>query len=323
MNLFIDTNVFLSFYHLTSDDLEELKKLTVLLRQRKIRLWLPEQVRVEFWRNREIRIADGLKRLRDQKLNFQFPALCKHYDEYEDLRRYQREYERSHATLVRKISEAVEAETLKSDRTIRQLFAQAEDLIVNEEVINRARLRHDIGNPPGKRDSLGDAINWEILLTAVPEGELLYFVTDDKDYYSPIDDQRFNAFLLDEWVNRKNSELVPYRRISSFFKDHYPAIKLADEFEKDLLIRDLATSANFAQTHKLVSRLNRYSDFTSAQLNDVVTAAISNAQVRWIIVDPDVKNLLTRLIAGRESEIDSNNLQILRGLLEEDEHSIA
>ena len=31
MNLFIDTNVFLSFFHLSNDDLEEIHKLAVLI----------------------------------------------------------------------------------------------------------------------------------------------------------------------------------------------------------------------------------------------------------------------------------------------------
>ena len=40
MNLFIDTNIFLSFYHLSSDDLEELRKLAALLEQKKATLYL-------------------------------------------------------------------------------------------------------------------------------------------------------------------------------------------------------------------------------------------------------------------------------------------
>jgi hypothetical protein len=42
VNLFIDTNIFLSFFHLTSEDLEELKKLIVLIDNGEIRLFLPE-----------------------------------------------------------------------------------------------------------------------------------------------------------------------------------------------------------------------------------------------------------------------------------------
>jgi predicted nucleic acid-binding protein len=50
--LFIDTNIFLSFYHLSGEDLEELNKLTVLLRKGEVALLLPEQVRDEFYRMR-------------------------------------------------------------------------------------------------------------------------------------------------------------------------------------------------------------------------------------------------------------------------------
>ena len=60
MNIFIDTNVYLSFYHLSSDDLEELKKLVVLAREGKVVLLLPEQVIDEFRRNRAAKIADAL-----------------------------------------------------------------------------------------------------------------------------------------------------------------------------------------------------------------------------------------------------------------------
>ena len=52
MNLFIDTNIFLSFFHFTKDDLEEIRKLEVLIDKKEVVLWLPEQVQDEFHRNR-------------------------------------------------------------------------------------------------------------------------------------------------------------------------------------------------------------------------------------------------------------------------------
>jgi predicted nucleic acid-binding protein len=83
MNLFIDTNVLLSFYHYSSDDLEELQKLTVLISEGQVTLILPEQVVSEFRRNREAKIADALKRFTAERLNDQFPQITKDYDEYE------------------------------------------------------------------------------------------------------------------------------------------------------------------------------------------------------------------------------------------------
>lgn len=77
MNFFVDTNVLLAFYHLTSEDLEELRKLSVLLRENRAQLLLPDQVIDEFKRNREGKIADALRGLREQHLNLHFPQLCK------------------------------------------------------------------------------------------------------------------------------------------------------------------------------------------------------------------------------------------------------
>ena len=100
MNLFIDTNVFLSFYHFSSDNLEELRKLVVLVRNGTLRLIVPEQVQSEFKRNRDGTVADALKRLREQKLVFQFPQLCKDYDEYRAFRDALREAENAKAALM-------------------------------------------------------------------------------------------------------------------------------------------------------------------------------------------------------------------------------
>src|SRR5687767_5372888 len=128
MNLFIDTNVFLSFYHLTSEDLEELRKLTALVKDKRVRLWLPHQVDEEFSRNRENKIQDALKQLREQRLNLQFPAVCKDYGEYEMLRRLQREYEGQHAALLKKLEQDIRAATLHADKVIAELFDVATNI---------------------------------------------------------------------------------------------------------------------------------------------------------------------------------------------------
>lgn len=118
MNVFIDANIFLAFYHFTSDDLEELKKLGVLLQNRRVRLFLPEQVIQEFRRNREAKIADALRKFREQRLNLQFPQFCKDYEEYERLRQLQRSYSEAHAALLAKVIKDIQAQNLKADEII-------------------------------------------------------------------------------------------------------------------------------------------------------------------------------------------------------------
>ena len=312
MNLFIDTNVFLSFYHFTKDDLEELKKLSILLEQGELTLFVPRQVLDEFSRNRQIKIADALKQLKDQRLNLAFPQICKDFEEYNRLRGLQKEYQKHHSALIRQITEQVWQEKLKADETVKDLIKKAKVVENEDKAVVNARLRIDVGNPPGKKGSLGDAINWELLLKHVPNEEDLYFVSDDKDYFSPLDENEFNYFLLREWEKRKKSKLICYRRLSSFFGEHFPNIALASEFEKELYIQKLAASGSFAQTHSLVARLRRFSEFTATQINDVVEAVVSNSQIFSIIDDLDVNRFVRAIVEGNEDKIDESNLKMLK-----------
>jgi hypothetical protein len=319
MHVFIDSNIFLSFYHFSKDDLEELNKLAVLAKQQEITLQLPDQVNIEVRRNRADKIAQALKVLRDQRLNLEFPQLCRGYDEYHKLREYQKLYEGQHAELVAKIEEDSEARSLQADLILDELFALGSSIATSSEIVQRARLRCELGNPPGKRGSLGDAINFESLLEALAEGQDLNFISDDSDFCSALNRDTFDPFLLDEWTDKKDAELFFYRRLSSFFRKEFPDINLADELAKDALIARLADSASFAITHSLIRKLSTYTDFTHAQVNDIVSAAIGNNQVYWIAKDPDVNRFLRRVIDGRESDIHSGNLSDLHGFLGETE----
>jgi len=314
MNLFIDTNVFLAFYHYSNDDLEELRKLTVLVGQRQVKLILPEQVVVEFDRNRETKISDALKRLREQKLTLQFPQLAKDYPMYIRLRELQREYDKTHAELLDALSQDISQETLKADVITRELFGLATNIPTSTHVLSAARLRYELGNPPGKGGSLGDAINWESILEGTPMNEDLFFVTDDKDYSSPLDERRFNQFLLQEWREKNRSELHFYSKLSALFGQHFPEIKLASEYAKDSLIKDLFASRTFAQAHATIARLRPHAEFTIAQINDIVRAAISNNQIYLILGDPDVYEFLDAAIRGQRERVDPDNLQALKAL---------
>lgn len=312
MQLFIDTNIFLSFYHFKSDDLEELKKLNILLNMQEITLLLTDQVIDEFNRNREKKIMDAVRHLKDQHLNLKFPQLCKDYEEYQRLRDCQKEYEKEHSTLLAKISEDVKRKTLKADIIISDLFKSGKRIATTDYIISSARLRIETGNPPGKSGSLGDAINWEALLTDSLDEEDIYFITDDKDYSSCVDSETFNEFLLEEWKQKRGTKLLYFKQLSSLFKTSFPDIKLASELEKDLLIQELSNSENFMHTHRIAAKLNHYSDFTSAQANRIVEASLSNRQVCWIIEDKDIKQLLLRIVLGNESNIDKENLRAIK-----------
>jgi len=164
------------------------------------------------------------------------------------------------------------------------------------------------GNPPGKDGSLGDAINWETLLKKMPNQEL-FLITDDKDYISQVGDSRLAQFLTEEWEEHKTKEIHLYRKLSDFFRDKFPKIKLASEMEKELAISELTKSGKFQTTHNAIANLSKFTDFTTDELNAIVDAAISNSQIYWIAQDADVKAFMQGLLVGRESSIDSEKLK--------------
>ena len=312
MNIFIDTNIFISFYHLSSDDLEELKKLAVLLGSGSVKLFLPEQTVDEFTRNRDIKIADAVKRFEGEKLNNAFPQMCKEYDEYGLMREAIKNYEKHKAKLLAKLTDDIAKETLKADDIIGDLFSKAQQIKLTTGILARSRLRMFVGNPPGKNNSSGDAINWECLLESVPDSEDLFFITDDRDYESPSDDSDFSPFLLKEWIQQKKSKIHYFSKLSKFFKAKFPAIRLASELEKDLLIAKFASSPNFATTRKLLKNLVKYDDFTKMQLNDIVHATNVNSQITWIATDEDIKDDLCKLIRGHLGQIDADALRMFK-----------
>jgi hypothetical protein len=194
MYLFIDTNVLLSFYHLTSDDLEQLEKLAVLIRDKEITLELPQQVIDETKRNRGNKLNDSFQAFKKTKISVSFPAYCKDYPQYARMREAQRKFESEHSDLVARIQADIDNRKLAADSLLDKLFAMAEIINRTPEIISRARERAELGNPPGKKGSLGDAVNWESLLGSVPDRLHLHVVADDSDFYSSLDPNKLNEF---------------------------------------------------------------------------------------------------------------------------------
>ena len=165
-------------------------------------------------------------------------------------------------------------------------------------MIHAAEIRYRAGNPPGKDNKLGDAINWECLMATVPNGEDLFFISADRDYSSVIDDSKFNLFLREEWHQNKGSNIIFFKSLVSFLKAHFKDIQLQAEQEKDDLIIALSQSRCFATTHAVIKQLSAYSDWSKRQIEDLFSAAIGNYQVLWILTDEDVAGFYNELLSN-------------------------
>jgi predicted nucleic acid-binding protein len=315
MQLFIDTNVLLSFYAFNQEDLEEISKLADLVAAGEVTLLITDQVLDEFYRNRERRIEGALKSFYGQIFNPQLPQICQDYPEIVQLRETLQAYEKAHSAMVAKISIDIKAKNLPADRLLQCLFTKGTKLTIDTAVIDRARLRMSVGNPPGKNNSLGDAINWECLLAAVPDGTDLFLISGDKDYSSVFSEDDLSDFLRDEWERRKQSTIHFYRRLSGFCQAQLPTIGIANLRDRDFLVRELASSQSLADVQKYISKLCSYPEFTAAQVNGMVVALFHNQRVAWAIADDEIRSFWLDLISRYDQYLDPATLDRLRLML--------
>lgn len=314
MKLFIDSNIFLSFYEFTSEDLTELDKLCRLIENKEMDLLLPQQVVDETWRKREETIDRSFTGFR-KRLSLSFPSYCKNHNHYDSMRKYQQKLQDLHAEMVKDLERDIEKQQLAADSLLQKLFGLATKLGRTHQLIESARQRVELGNPPGKRGSIGDALNWEALLSEVPTGETLSLISGDSDFASPLAKEHLRDFLRQEWSDRKNSELHFYRTLSTFFSKQSANINLKTETEKDGLIQDLTNSISFRMTHALIASLSEYEGFTQKQVEDLVDAVLTNSQVGRILEDEDIMEFYQGLYR-RYHFYMTDKAEVLKSLLE-------
>jgi len=325
IHLFIDANIYLDFYRYTKDDLEELKKLIVLMDERRLTLYIPTIVIHEVWRKREKTLSNSLKPIIEKHNKFKlslphfirsdYGNLVEGY--YSALKQLSQIFNQ----LLEKVKEDIANKSLSADEIIKEIFGKGQVLDTDDfdsEIYQRAKFRIETGQPPagaGKSKRIDDCLIWESLLGGVPDNEDLYFITQDSDFKSNFSENAFNEFLSDEWRKKKESEIIFYPNLSSFFKDHFPHIKFAEELRKEVLISKLASSSSFKETHEIISKLQQYQEFTKDQRNRIVNAVISNNQIYWIIDDADIKDFVTSVVVGHKLEIEDESLEKIYQLL--------
>lgn len=308
-NLFIDTNIWLSLYDFTNDDLDQFKKLKSHLGE-SIKLVIPKQIKYEIIRNRENKLKTSMKKF---SLDLpQFPVFTKGYSQYENFRSDMSKLRTDFEDWKKDIERDIAEEKLPADSAISEFFVDGV-LIDCDDVIELGYKRYKIGNPPGKDNKYGDAIIWEALLKNIPNREDLYIISADKDYCSIIDDKKIHPFLEKEWSETKESSIKFYTNLVDFLKDHVTDIKLESERERQELIEALKSSENFQTTHGIIAMLNKYSSWSNQEIEDLCECANENSQVYQILDDYDVNQFYTGLLSDLDSGL-SQNEKVLKAI---------
>jgi hypothetical protein len=317
--LFIDTNIFLSFYAYTSDDVEELRKLSSLIKTGQLKLFMTEQVRDEFYRNREDRLKESVREFGKTAVSDSIPRFMEKYQSIKTYRRSRKALLKAKDEAITQAKKEAGERAMAADTLFRELVDAAGVVKVTAKVYEAATRRMALGNPPGKQGSLGDRINWEILLAHATEGVDLHIVSRDGDFGSPLLPTP-NSFLLDEWSSKTNGTLHLHDQLKPLLKEYFPQIKLAIDAEKRAALEKLTMSGNFATTHAAVDGLTPFIGvLTSEDIHELVEAAANNSQITWILSDQDVHDFYSKLLAIEQSggEIDPDDKKRLKALLQE------
>lgn len=294
-NLFLDANILLDFYRYGADDLTEIEKLVALIDDGEVILFSNSHLKNETQRMRERVLSDSFSELKAIKHRIKAPNYTKKLPELAVLQEALKDANAAHANLVDAVSKKINKKSLGADILIQKMFEKCKELQVTDKVVDAARLRQDLGNPPGKRGSIGDGIHWETLLQESCLKQL-DIVSRDGDFESELDVGSIKSFLSEEWATQKAgySRVVLFRSLSGYFKSRYPKIKLSDETQKNELIEELRNSPNFASTHSIIAQLDPFEYFTTGQVHRLIEILCDNPQIGRIGTDADVKTFYCR-----------------------------
>lgn len=286
INLCLDTNVYLSFYHFSNNDLQKLEEILNLIENDELNVILPEQIKNEFTRNRETKISDALRVIKELKIDFKLPRILDSYEEKKELKEIFKSYSEKKNELVRKAENDINNNSLKADILIQKIFKNAELIHLSDEIWNKAKKRFDLWNPPWKDRSYWDAVIWESLLKYKKWDEDIYFVSIDRDFSCSLDPSNLDNFLKKEWDNREwflppQWKFYFFNDLNNFFQNKFLDIKLNEEYFKNKTISNLEESSSFDRTRAILLKLTKYENFSLDQINRIIDAAISNNQIYW------------------------------------------
>jgi len=295
-HVYADANIFLDFYRFSDDDLEQLEKLAGHIDGDQITLYLPDLTAEEYFRNRDKVILEQLAQLSSAKLQIGIPVFIRDGEAAKEFLEALKVANDKKKQLISKAQHNAAQRDFRADKLISEIFSKASRIETTEQLIERARLRLQLGNPPGKANALGDRVNWEALLAAVPNDVDLYLITRDGDYISQFDTSSPNMFLIQEWRKTKDGNVNLFSGIRTFAKIIDETIEFKNDPQKTEAISELAESFNFASTHAVIAKLNQWQgNFLDEEKQQLLQIAMSNSQVGGIMSDNDVHEFYTQL----------------------------
>jgi hypothetical protein len=289
--IFIDTNQYRHLFSKNEGFSDEIKTLLdKLINEEKIKLLLPQQVKEEVERNRfETWYVDELKGNTNkiEKLQVNIGSLEKMLGGFpRELGKVKRKLEKELSVLKREaisIKKRYRELKSKANQKLKTLFDEAEFIGETEEIVQKARLRLDKGNPPND-NKLGDALIWESLLCYLkdaPKKSTMVFVARDGDAWGK---DGFNPWLERELKQQTGVSISLTNALSDINGLTNTEQKRLKEIERQELknnaVSNFINSRSFMSAGAHCQSLLLYKDIlTEEDYRKIVTASISNHEI--------------------------------------------
>lgn len=252
--LFIDTNIYLDFYRIRNE-----VKVSFLnhLEAIKESLIITDQVEMEFKKNRQSAILEGMKELKPPtKINLpgvlqkdkSATALQKDYERIDGrIKKLKTRLDNVFETPVRYDKVYQVLQRLWSKKQSIDLYRKHKKRYAVREL---AEKRFMLGYPPRKKNdtSIGDAINWEWLIYVATETNSdIWIVSRDSDYGVIQENKGFlNDWLKQEFQERvsKKRKIVLCPKLSNALREFEIPVTQEEEEAEDKVIRVPTLSIN-------------------------------------------------------------------------------
>lgn len=214
--IFIDANKYLDIYRMNTG-----KELLDILSKCGEYIFVTEQIVSEVQRNKVDVAARYLKDIyRKFECNISIPSWHLLEDggvNGEEMRKEVRDQRQRLDALHKEVRRGIENAVSRIGRSedsisvvLKSIFVRARKC--GQEEYERARVRKELGNPPGKKgDPLGDQVSWEQLLVYVRGKKAVWIISNDEDYGCECQGSAvMNALLYSDILNASPGINVHY-----------------------------------------------------------------------------------------------------------------
>ena len=215
--VFIDTNVYLKFYKFSKETISKLNELKDEVEKGNIILIINEQLKSEFYANRENSIKETYKNIKEF-VSFKKIGNCPYtHDSLNKIKNSMDVILKEQEKTLKSFLDDAEAYKLEADKIIEFLFMNGKELNLDKKILEKSKIRVLRRMPPGKEGSHGDAIHWELLKDRLEDDKDLYIISNDGDFKSTLFPNKLNPILEKEWGSRDKKCYI-FDHITEFLK---------------------------------------------------------------------------------------------------------